>query len=76
MKSKIIFALTILIASISISNAKYYVLNDSNAVLGQCNKLTIEKDSNGGFARAIFSDCLNSMVFSYSRDFHYRETGS
>ena len=58
MKNRIILILTILIVSISISNAKYYVLNDQNQVIGQCNDLKIEKDDSGAFSSSyIFTVC-------------------
>ncbi|MFT5950291.1 MAG: hypothetical protein ACI9BN_000530 [Francisella sp.] len=66
----------IIIASISISNAKYYVLDDLGKTIGTCNNLEIKEDSGQRFERAVFSDCLNNMVFSYGRDFHYRNTKS
>jgi hypothetical protein len=53
----------IIIASISISNAKYYVLDDLGKTIGTCNNLEIKEDSGQRFERAVFSDCLNNMVF-------------
>ncbi|MGQ4003229.1 hypothetical protein QIW57_00440 [Francisellaceae bacterium CB52] len=76
MRSNIILITIIFTSLVSISNAKYQVLNDENRIIGRCDNLKIEKDSNGGFARAVFSDCVDNLVFSYSRDFHYRETRS
>ena len=75
MKVKITLALTVFMASISISNAtKYYVLNDSGQTIGTCKALKIEKDSENRFSRAVFSQCDDNLVFSYSRDFHYKES--
>ena len=76
MRSKIILITIIFTSLVSISNAKYQVLNDENRIIGRCDNLKIEKDSNGGFSRAVFSDCVDNLVFSYSRDFHYRKTRS
>ena len=52
------------------------MLNNENSVIDGCNNLKIEKNNNGGFRRAIFSECVDNLIFSYSRDFHYRDIKS
>ena len=52
------------------------MLDDLGKTIGTCNNLEIKEDSGQRFERAVFSDCLNNMVFSYGRDFHYRNTKS
>lgn len=73
---RIILVLIMFIVSVSLSNAKYYVLNDANQVIGRCDNLKIETDNDNRFSRAVFSECVDSQVFSYSRDFHYIDTKS
>lgn len=71
MKYKILLSTTILITTYSVSNAMYQVLDKSNKVVGRCNDLKIEKDDNNRFSRAVFSNCDNKEVFSFTGDFHY-----
>ncbi len=39
------------------------MLDDLGKTIGTCNNLEIKEDSGQRFERAVFSDCLNNMVF-------------
>jgi hypothetical protein len=73
MGNKILVTGMLSLSLISISQASYTVIDSNDKYITICDDLTIEKDDQNRFSRAVFSKCRNKEVFSYTGNFRYRE---